>query len=109
MKIGWQQDIHWNIPDILTVIRFGEAAQAEARRMGLSEDMNRTAFSLGGLNEQIKPSGERCTNVEINFGASHSSFEYDETTATYKKSMNGTPHIDGNTNQQLTFKICADP
>ena len=28
----------------------------------------------------------------------------DETTATYKKSMNGTPHIDGNTNQQLTFK-----
>lgn len=84
--------------------RFGEAAQAEGRRMELSEDMNRTAFQFGGLNEQIKPSGERCTNVEINFGASHSSFEYDETTATYKKSMNGTPHIDGNTNQQLTFK-----
>lgn len=83
--------------------RFGEVAQAEGRRMDLAEDMRRTAFQFGSFKEPVSPKGESCKKVEINFGACVSSFEYDEATGTYQKSMNGTPHIDGNTNQPLTF------
>ena len=65
--------------------------------------MRRTAFQFGSFKEPVSPKGESCKKVEINFGACVSSFEYDEATGTYQKSMNGTPHIDGNTNQPLTF------
>ena len=71
--------------------------------MELAEDMRRTAFQFGSFKEPVSSKGESCKKVEINFGACVSSFEYDEATGTYQKSMNGTPHIDGNTNQPLTF------
>ncbi len=83
--------------------RFASVVQAEGKRTDLTEETKREAFQFNGLNEQVKPEGSDCTTVNINFGASNTSFTYDEASKTYLKSMNGTPHIDGNTNAQLGF------
>ena len=35
-------------------------------------------FAFYGLNEQVKPDGEDCQKVDINFGAARATLTYDE-------------------------------
>lgn len=83
--------------------QFASVVQAEGRRTDLVEDKQDAAFQFNGLTEQLKPSDESCTQININFGAQTSEFTYDESTKTYKKQINGQNQIDGKTGNQLAF------
>lgn len=83
--------------------RFAEYVQANGIRTDLTEDKRDAAFLFNGLNEQIKPEGSACTNVQINFGAQNSTFTYDEASKTYLKQINGNPQMDARENTQLAF------
>lgn len=71
-------------------------------RLTLSEDKTGTAFNFA--KEEKTASDETCTKVYIDFGGQNSTFNYDETTKTYKKLHNGDAHIDQANDEQLTFK-----
>lgn len=77
--------------------------ETEGIRTDLSEDKKGPAFSFYGVDEQVKPEGEECTSVNINFGAQTAQFTYDTEKKVYLKKMNNNPQIDGKTNTQLAF------
>lgn len=83
--------------------KFAAYVQSEGTRTDLVEDKRDTAFKFNGLEEQIKPSGGDCTQVDINFGAQTAALTYDPETNTYKKENSGEPQIDGKTGNQLAF------
>lgn len=82
---------------------FAGVVDSQGYRTELAENMKDTAFLFNGLEEQIKPSGEDCTKVDINFGAQTSQFTYDAEKNVYLKQLNGDPQIDGVTQEQLAF------
>lgn len=79
-----------------TMVKRGE-------RTDLKEDKKGAAFLFNGLEEQIRPEGEDCTTVHIEFGAVNATLEYDAETKTYLKHFNGKDQIDGRTKNQLAF------
>ena len=79
------------------------AMASRGERTDLLEGKTGAAFLFNGMNEQLKPAGDVCTNVDIEFGAVSASFTYDETTNTYLKLHNGNKQIDGVTGTQLAF------
>lgn len=83
--------------------QFANYVQANGIRTDLVEDKKTAAFQFNGLNEQLRPEGNDCKTVNINFGAQSSGFTYDEASKTYLKQMNGNPQIDGRENTQLAF------
>lgn len=83
--------------------KFAAVLQEDGKRTDLAEDKKDTAFVFNGLDEQVKPDGDSCTDVTINFGAQTAGFTYDEASNTYKKSNSGEPQIDGKTGNQLAF------
>lgn len=83
--------------------KFASVVQEEGKRTDLADDKKDTAFVFNGLEEQVKPDGEACIDVNIDFGAQTASFNYDEASNTYKKENNGEPQIDGKTGNQLSF------
>lgn len=83
--------------------KFASVVQEDGRRTDLADDKKDTAFLFNGLEEQIRPDGEECTRVEIDFGAQTAGFTYDKETGTYKKENNGEAQIDGKTGNQLAF------
>lgn len=83
--------------------RFAEVVQSEGRRTDLAEGKKETAFRFNGLNEQLKPEGNDCKKVHIDFGAATADLTYDEASKTYLKQINGKPQMDSNTNTQLAF------
>lgn len=83
--------------------KFAGVVQANGKRTDLAEDKKRTAFQFNGLNEQLKPEGNDCTKVDINFGAQTATLTYDADKKVYLKQLNGNPQIDGNTQEQLAF------
>lgn len=72
-------------------------------RTDLAEDKKGTAFRFCRTDEQVKPEGNACTNVNINFGAATATFTYDAEKNVYYKQLNGNPQIDGVTQEQLAF------
>ena len=56
---------------------FASVVDSQGYRTELAENMKDTAFIFNGLEEQVKPSGGECTNVEINFGAQSATLTYD--------------------------------
>lgn len=83
--------------------RFAATVQAEGRRTDLLEDKKGPAFRFHGLNEQIRPEGNTCNTVNIDFGAAKATLTYDEASKTYLKQINGRPQMDGRENTQLAF------
>lgn len=83
--------------------KFASVVQTEGKRTDLSENKKETAFLFNGINEQIRPDGDDCTTVNVNFGGATATFTYDENTKTYLKNINGNPHMDGVSNTQLAF------
>ena len=63
------------------------------------------AFSFQSGTNLIKPDGNACTKVNVQFGQGDyfSTFTYDLKTGTYLKQHNGKPHVDGVTGTQLSF------
>lgn len=83
---------------------FASLVASEGKRTDLSEALQgKTAFQFYGLDEQVKPQGQDCRQIHINFGATTTDFSYDEASKTYLKSVYGTPQMDGNTNTQLAY------
>lgn len=82
---------------------FANVVDSQGYRTDLEEDKREAAFAFNGLNEQVRPAGKDCTQVDINFGAQSSTFTYDVEKNVYLKQINGNPQIDGNTQEQLAF------
>lgn len=72
-------------------------------RLDLPEDKKGPAFQFNGVDEQVKPEGSDCTQVDINFGAQTAALTYDASKNVYLKQLNGSPQIDGVTQEQLSF------
>lgn len=83
--------------------KFAEVVQADGKRTDLADDKKSAAFQFNGMNEQLKPEGTDCKNVDIDFGTTTAAFTYDEASKTYQKQINGNPHMDSSTNTQLAF------
>ena len=77
--------------------------ESQGIRTDLNEDKKGPAFQFNGLEEQIKPEGEDCNKVKINFGAQSSTFTYDSDKKLYLKQINAEPQVDGKTGEQLAF------
>lgn len=83
--------------------QFAAYVQSQGTRTDLEEDKTGTAFVFNGMNEQLKPEGEECTHIDINFGNQTATFTYDNESNSYKKMNNGESQIDGKTGNQLAF------
>ena len=77
--------------------------EAQGLRTDLKEDKKGAAFQFYGMEEQVKPEGQDCTQVNIDFGAQSSSFTYDAEKQVYLKNINGSAQVDGKTGEQLAF------
>ena len=72
-------------------------------RVDLLDSKKGTAFLFNGMDEQVRPNGEACTNVHVNFGSAKATFDYDEQTNTYFKSINGKKQMDSVAKKQIDF------
>lgn len=77
--------------------------ESQGLRTDLKEDKTGPAFTFNGMEEQLKPEGNDCTNVKINFGAQSSAFTYDSEKKVYLKQINNDPQMDAKTGEQLAF------
>ena len=82
---------------------FADVVQKNGIRTDLEEDKRDTAFKFHGLDEQVKPDGEACDQVDLNFGAQTATLTYDPERNVYLKQINGNVQVDGNTQNQLAF------
>ena len=83
--------------------KFASYVQSQGTRTDLRENMTDPAFQFNGLEEQIRPDGDSCSQVDIDFGAQTASLKYDEQSGTYRKENSGKPQVDGRTGNQLAF------
>lgn len=83
--------------------KFADVVNANGLRTDLSDDKKTTAFQFNGMDEQVKPNGNDCKKVDINFGAEKATLTYDADKKVYLKQLNGEPQIDGKTQEQLAF------
>lgn len=83
--------------------KFAKVIEKQKKRLELEADKKDAAFQFNGMDEQVKPSGDACTKVDINFGAAKGTFTYDKDKNVYLKKLNGKPQIDGKTKNQLAF------
>lgn len=77
--------------------------ESKGLRTDLKEEKKGAAFLFNGMEEQLKPEGSDCTQVDIQFGAQSSTFTYDGEKKVYLKQINGAPQTDGKTGEQLAF------
>ena len=77
--------------------------ESKGLRTDLKEEKKGAAFLFNGMDEQLKPEGSDCTQVDVQFGAQSSAFTYDAEKKVYLKQINGTPQADGKTGEQLAF------
>ena len=77
--------------------------ESKGLRTDLKEEKKGAAFLFNGMDEQLKPEGSDCTQVDVQFGAQSSTFTYDAEKKVYLKQINGTPQTDAKTGEQLAF------
>lgn len=80
-----------------------EAMEKAGDRTDIEADKKDTAFNFYEPENVVKPTGDACTTVEIDYGAAEATFTYDAETNTYLKQHNGKAQIDGVTGTQLAF------
>ena len=83
--------------------KFASVVDDSDLRVDFAEEKKGPAFSFNGLEEQLKPEGDDCTTVNVDFGKALSTFTYDEETNTYLKKINGKDQMDGVERTQLAF------
>lgn len=80
-----------------------ETMERRGERTDLKDEKKGSAFLFNGADEQIKPEGEECLKVNVNFGKALATLTYDASTNTYLKDINGNAQVDGKTGAQLAF------
>lgn len=80
-----------------------EAMEAAGQRTDIEADKKDTAFNFYEPENVVKPTGDACIKVEIDYGVAEPTFTYDAETNTYLKQHNGVNQIDGVTGTQLAF------
>ena len=80
-----------------------KAMEKRKIRSDIQEDNVGNAFLFQQTTELVRPDGDTCTWVEINFGAATATLTYDIETNTYLKDFNGNPQVDGVEGTQLAF------
>lgn len=80
-----------------------EAMAKAEERTDIEADKKDTAFKFNEPEDVVKPTGDACTKVDIDFGVAEPTFTYDADTNTYLKQHNGKAQIDGVTGTQLAF------
>lgn len=83
--------------------RLDEAVHEKNQRSDIEEGKTDTAFRFAPINKVITPTGDACTQVNIDFGLTVANLVYDEASNTYLKNFNGAKQIDGRTGNQLSF------
>ena len=83
--------------------KFAEYVDNNGYRTELLNEKQGSAFVFNGLEEQVKPNGDDCKEVNIDFGAATATFSYDEESNTYLKQINGQNQMDAVTDLQLAF------
>ena len=83
--------------------RFKESAHNLDFRLGLREDGREFGFLFNPFQEVVTPSGEMAASIHVDFRGTTADFTFNEETRLYTKDFNGTPHIDGATDEQLAF------
>lgn len=80
-----------------------EAMEKRKIRSDIEADNAGNAFLFHEEDELVRPDGDNCTVVEIDFGAANATLTYDLESNTYLKDFNGDPQVDGVTGTQLAF------
>lgn len=83
--------------------RLDEAVHEKNQRTDIEDGKTDTAFRFAPITEVLIPTGDACTQVDVDFGLTVANFTYDEASNTYLKGFNGATHIDGRTGNQLAF------
>lgn len=82
---------------------FAAAVEADGKRTDLLDNKKGTAFQFCGIDEKVTPTGNACNQVYIDFGAATATLNFDAEKQVYTKKINGHAHIDGKTNETLSF------
>lgn len=80
-----------------------KALEREGVDMNVKDAYKGTFFNFDPYKEPVIPDGDKCTYVDIDFGAQSSQFEFDEASHTYFKSHTGKPHVDGKSGKQYAY------
>ena len=83
--------------------RLDETMHDNNQRIEIESDKTDTAFRFAPIGEVLTPTGGTCTEVNVDFGLTLSTFKFDETNKVYFKEFDGAAHIDGRTGNQLSF------
>lgn len=80
-----------------------EAMAERNERTDIEADKKDTAFKFYEPENIVKPTGDACTKVDIDYGVAEPTFTYDAESNTYLKQHNGVAQMDGVTGTQLAF------
>ena len=80
-----------------------EAMEKAGDRTDIEADKKDTAFKFYEPENIVKPTGDACTKIDIDYGVAEPTFTYDAESNTYLKQHNGVNQIDGVTGTQLAF------
>lgn len=80
-----------------------EVIEKKGLRSDLEDNKKGTAFKFHEVGTVVKPEGEACNKVHIEFGAATATLTYDAESNTYLKKINGDAQVDGKTGEQLAF------
>lgn len=83
--------------------QFASVAQSSGVRTDLLKDKTGTAFNFCEMGTIKTPTGEACNVLDVRFGGAKAKLTYNTETGTYFKEINGKPHVDGKTGEQLSF------
>lgn len=83
--------------------QFAAAVAKAGKRTELTDDKKGTAFNFCPIDTLVTPTGDTCNTVTVKFGNATAGFTYDAETKKYYKSFNGSPQVDGRSEEQLAF------
>ena len=83
--------------------QFATVAQSSGVRTDLLKEKTGTAFQFCDMGTVVTPTGEACKVLDVRFGGAKAKLTYNTETGTYFKEINGKPHVDGKTGEQLSF------
>ena len=83
--------------------QFADAVEKAGKRVDLLESKKGTAFQFCNLGETVIPTGQNCSVLNVKFGNASAKFTYNDEMKIYYKDINGKPHVDGRTKEQLAF------
>ena len=83
--------------------QFASVVQSSGVRTDLLDSKTGTAFNFCEMGTVTTPTGQACNVMDVKFGAARAKVTYDAEKGIYYKEINGKPHVDGRTGEQLSF------